>query len=188
LTPALRFKVIAAAILLPIMASGIASALEEKPLDGDRYDQLADHFNQVAQQVGVDLRLVRDNCTSETCTYSFAGGLSGNAEAIDDGDPMLKTITFVHRCSAADAAVLRDAARVFVKLFGEGDDNQDAELLDELGEHISQQDDRKSVVTIDGVEFTNSGTSCTLLVARPQPQQRELRPPEALLLFSSSSG
>ena len=63
-----------------------------------------------------------------------------------------ETILFLHGCSAGDAALLRDVARVFVRLFGQGHDAREGQLLDELHARVGKKDDHKEAVTIAGVE------------------------------------
>jgi hypothetical protein len=75
---------------------------------------------------------------------------------------------FVHTCSREDAKVLRDAANVLVNLFGKDRGARTDGQLAELEARVGAEGSPALPVAIAGVEFTNSGLSCTLLIARPQ--------------------
>jgi hypothetical protein len=54
---------------------------------------------------------------------------------------------------------------VFVKMFGAG--AASSADLDRLASRVAGEAGGQTTVVIGGVEFTNSATSCTLLIARP---------------------
>lgn len=160
-----RKKLWMVGLALPALIWSAALAHDEKPLGG-RYDNVADRFNRTAEKGGLAVRLTRGGCKQDVlCHYSLGGSISGHGSAIDIGKPMLETMLFNHECTPTDAAVIRDAAAVFVRLFGRG--SAGPALLDRLAAHVAREDDRQQAVTIGGVEFTNSPIPCTLFVARP---------------------
>jgi hypothetical protein len=149
--------------LLANLATTVSA--EEIPLGG-RYDGVAERFNRVAGKMKLDVRLERRECKADVlCRYTFNASILGHGSAIDIGQPTLETMLFTHDCSAADAIVLRDAAAVFVKMFGAG--AASSADLDRLASRVAGEAGGQTTVVIGGVEFTNSATSCTLLIARP---------------------
>ena len=136
---------------------------------GGRYDNVAERFNLVAMKANIAVRMTRGECEERYArwTYSLSGTVTGHGSGVDVGQPALETMLFNHNCSKADAAIIRQAAAVFVLLFGRGIAGQ--QPLDRLESFVATEDDRQQALTIGGLEFTNGAAACTLLVARPPP-------------------